>query len=46
LKVTASSHRRAFLIEVMGRNCSYLALAANKKQLDTKLLEVANILAR
>lgn len=26
LKVTASSHRRAFLIEVMGRNCGYLAL--------------------
>jgi 6-phosphofructokinase 1 len=28
LKVTASSHRRAFLIEVMGRNCGYLALIA------------------
>jgi 6-phosphofructokinase 1 len=28
LKVTASSHQRAFLIEVMGRNCGYLALAA------------------
>jgi len=28
LKVTASSHRRAFLVEVMGRNCGYLALAA------------------
>lgn len=26
LKVTASSHRRAFLVEVMGRNCGYLAL--------------------
>jgi 6-phosphofructokinase 1 len=26
LKVTASSHNRAFLIEVMGRNCGYLAL--------------------
>lgn len=26
LKTTASSHRRAFLIEVMGRNCGYLAL--------------------
>ncbi len=26
LKVTASSHTRAFLIEVMGRNCGYLAL--------------------
>jgi 6-phosphofructokinase 1 len=28
LKVTASSHQRAFLIEVMGRKCGYLALAA------------------
>jgi 6-phosphofructokinase 1 len=28
LKVTASSHRRAFLVEVMGRNCGYLALMA------------------
>lgn len=28
LKTTASSHQRAFLIEVMGRNCGYLALAA------------------
>jgi 6-phosphofructokinase 1 len=27
IKITASSHRRAFLIEVMGRNCGYLALA-------------------
>lgn len=26
LKVTASSHHRAFLIEVMGRKCGYLAL--------------------
>ena len=26
LKVTASSHERAFLLEVMGRNCGYLAL--------------------
>jgi 6-phosphofructokinase 1 len=26
LKTTASSHRRAFLIEVMGRDCGYLAL--------------------
>jgi len=26
LKVTASSHERAFLIEVMGRKCGYLAL--------------------
>jgi len=28
LKVTASSHQRAFLIEVMGRECGYLALIA------------------
>ncbi|MEW6217088.1 MAG: ATP-dependent 6-phosphofructokinase, partial [Candidatus Bipolaricaulota bacterium] len=26
LKTTASSHGRAFLVEVMGRNCGYLAL--------------------
>src|ERR1022692_4855830 len=26
VKVTASSHERAFLVEVMGRNCGYLAL--------------------
>ncbi len=26
LKVTASSHQRAFLVEVMGRKCGYLAL--------------------
>ncbi len=28
LKTTASSHQRAFLIEVMGRGCGYLALMA------------------
>lgn len=28
LKVTASSHKRAFLVEVMGRHCGYLALMA------------------
>src|SRR5581483_8701347 len=28
LKVTASSHERAFLVEVMGRDCGYLALNA------------------
>jgi 6-phosphofructokinase 1 len=28
LKVTASSHQRAFLVETMGRNCGYLALMA------------------
>jgi 6-phosphofructokinase 1 len=26
IKVTASSHERAFLVEVMGRDCGYLAL--------------------
>ncbi len=26
LKVTGASHQRAFLVEVMGRNCGYLAL--------------------
>jgi len=26
LKITASSHHRAFLVEVMGRNCGYLGL--------------------
>lgn len=28
LKITASSHKRAFLLEVMGRKCGYLALMA------------------
>jgi 6-phosphofructokinase 1 len=28
LKVTAASHERAFLVEVMGRQCGYLALMA------------------
>jgi len=28
LKTTASSHNRAFLVEVMGRDCGYLALMA------------------
>lgn len=28
LKTTASSHQRAFLVEVMGRDCGYLALNA------------------
>jgi 6-phosphofructokinase 1 len=28
LRVTAASHRRAFVIEVMGRECGYLALMA------------------
>jgi len=29
LKTTASSHQRAFLVEVMGRDCGYLALMAS-----------------
>ncbi len=28
LRITAASHQRAFLVEVMGRNCGYLALMA------------------
>jgi len=28
LKVTASSHERAFIVEVMGRDCGYIALMA------------------
>lgn len=28
LRTTATSHRRLFIVEVMGRNCGYLALAA------------------
>jgi 6-phosphofructokinase 1 len=28
LKVTAASHQRAFLVEVMGRDCGYLAMMA------------------
>lgn len=28
LKVTATSHQRAFLVEVMGRDCGYLAMMA------------------
>jgi 6-phosphofructokinase 1 len=28
LRVTATSHHRAFLVEVMGRECGYLALMA------------------
>ncbi len=29
LKVTATSHQRAFLVEVMGRDCGYLALMSS-----------------
>lgn len=54
LKVTASSHHRAFLIEVMGHHCGYLALMAAiaggaeavvipEKEIDPE--EVANDLA-
>ena len=28
IKVTASSHERAFIVEVMGRECGYLAMMA------------------
>lgn len=39
LKITALSHQRAFLVEVMGRDCGYLAL------MDLRLLELAQVLA-
>ena len=32
LKVTASSHQRAFLVEVMGRDCGYLALMVGHRR--------------
>ena len=32
LKTTASSHRRAFVVEVMGRDCGYLALMARHRR--------------
>lgn len=50
LRDTASSHQRAFLIETMGRNCGYLAIAAGLicgaelavvPELDTPVEEVA-----
>ncbi len=53
LKVTASSHERAFLIEVMGRDCGYLAMMAGiaggaeaicVPEIDVKPEEVADIL--
>ena len=55
LKITASSHQRAFLIEVMGRGCGYLALMAAiaggaeaclVPEVDTTPEEVANILCK
>ena len=36
LKVTASSHHRAFVVEVMGRDCGYLALMAGMCALATQ----------
>lgn len=54
LKTTASSHQRAFLIEVMGRDCGYLALKAGIAggaetvlipEKETQPEEVADILA-
>jgi 6-phosphofructokinase 1 len=54
LKVTGSSHQRAFLIEVMGRNCGYLALMSAIAggaetvvipEIDTDPDEIAHILS-
>lgn len=53
IKDTASSHQRAFLIEVMGRNCGYLALMSGIAggaeltlipEIPTPVEEVANVL--
>ncbi len=55
LKVTGSSHQRAFLIEVMGRNCGYLALMSAIAggaetvvipEIETDPDEIAHILSR
>jgi 6-phosphofructokinase 1 len=55
LKTTASSHQRAFLVEVMGRNCGYLALMAGIAggaeailipEIETKPEEVVQIFRR
>lgn len=52
LRDTASSHERAFLIEVMGRNCGYLALmsgilgGAEVTMIPEKDVELAEIAAR
>ncbi len=55
LKTTASSHQRAFLIEVMGRGCGYLALmsaiaggaeACVIPEIETDPEEIANILRK
>lgn len=54
LKVTASSHQRAFLVEVMGRDCGYLALmsaiaggaeAAVIPEVDTDHEQLARVIA-
>jgi 6-phosphofructokinase 1 len=54
LKTTASSHKRAFLIEVMGRKCGYLALMAAiaggaeyvvLPEFDSDPEEIANVLS-
>lgn len=53
LRDTASSHKRAFLVETMGRNCGYLALMAGViggaeviliPEVETSLQEVAEAL--
>jgi len=55
LKVTASSHLRAFLVEVMGRKCGYLALMSGMAggaeaivlpEVETTPQEVADILIK
>ncbi|MCS6870778.1 MAG: 6-phosphofructokinase [Anaerolineae bacterium] len=52
LRDTASSHERAFLIEVMGRNCGYLALmsgilgGAELTLIPEKTMELEEIAAR
>jgi len=55
LKVTGSSHQRAFLVEVMGRNCGYLALmsaiaggaeAVVIPEVESDPEEIANILSK
>ena len=53
LRDTASSHRRAFIIETMGRNCGYLAVMAGvvggaemvlMPEVEVKVEEVAKVL--
>ncbi len=54
LRDTASSHKRAFLIETMGRRCGYLALMSGViggaemimiPEIETRLEEVADVIA-